>query len=159
MLRPFKTSDISTLANWVTSEEELRIFSGDTWTFPLSEKAIAAYLETYPERYQFLYHEGEETIGFGELILHDTDVPRLSRLIVSEKYRGMGHGMKMISDLVEKSKRLATLRDIYLFVLEDNDKARACYEKCGFEYEPDNTFSMSYKGQVYPILKMRKTLL
>ncbi|MCC6818971.1 MAG: GNAT family N-acetyltransferase [Bacteroidia bacterium] len=158
MLRKFTENDCHLLETWANSPYELFTFSGDTWKFPLDKTAVLSYIQQYPDRYHYIYELNGIAIGFGELILHDTETPRLSRLIISQDYREKGHGKIFISKLIEKCQELLQLKSIYLYVLESNSIARKCYEKCNFEYLENENFSLSYNGQLYPILKMMKHL-
>lgn len=159
MLRDFTPKDTRYLIQWANTPEELFRFSGETWSYPLNSKEILEYIHAHQERYQFIFEQDEIAIGFGELILHDTDTPRLSRLIINKANRGRGLGKQMIQELVNKSKCILPLEEIYLFVLQDNKKALHCYEACGFKILDNETYSLNFNNTLHPILKMKKKLL
>jgi len=59
--------------------------------------------------------------GFGEIV----------SIYFLPDYIGKGYGKKLMNAVVEELKRLG-FHDIFLWVLEDNKRARAFYEKFGF---------------------------
>lgn len=159
MLRAFESTDSKWIGQWADNPFELFRFAADTWAFPVTESAVEDYLRNNPGRYQFIFEVDGRPAGFCELILKDTETPRLSRIILSRSYRGQGNGQIMIEEMLAKAFELTGLKTIYLFVLEDNDAARKCYERCGFKYEEDDRFVLSFESKFFPIIKMSYTYL
>ncbi len=158
MLRPFTIDDAKHLTSWVRNAEELFQFSGPTWSFPLEQKVLEDYLNKHNTRYLFIFEHDSIPYGFGELITNEDNSPRLSRLIISPEYRGKGLGAQMIAEIEEKCIQLTHSNDISLFVLSNNDHAIKCYKNCGFDFVEYQTFSLTFEGIEYPVLKMAKPL-
>jgi len=80
-------------------------------------------------------------IGTGSLHkiykLHNHPVAQIEDVMITEKYRGMGYGKKIIEHLVEVGKR-----DCYKVILNCLDKNIGFYEKCGF-YRNGNEMRMN----------------
>lgn len=150
-LRPFNIEDTHLLNAWTGHQDELFKFSGTSWDYPLTEAFLDAYQGAYPGRTQYILESNDEALGFGEIIEGEDNSPRLSRLLIAPEQRGKGYGKVLVVQLLQTIE--AT--EVYLFVLADNAVARQCYEKCGFEYVDHSPFSMSYKEQKYPVLKMQ----
>ncbi|MFM6983372.1 MAG: GNAT family N-acetyltransferase [Chitinophagaceae bacterium] len=154
MLRAFSIQDTELLNQWAGSQDELFQFSGTTWQYPLSEEMLSQYMAKYPNRYMYLYEVSGSLIGFGELITQEDNSPRLSRLLIAPMYRGQGHGKKLVSEL----ETLCDADHISLFVLENNARARKCYESCGYTYTDYEKFSLEHNQEQHPVLKMSKAL-
>lgn len=157
MLRTFETTDFSWIGKWADTPFELFRFAADTWAYPVTEMAVEEYLQNNPGRHQFIYEVNGTPAGFCELIVKDTETPRLSRIILSRAFRGQGHGKAMINEMLAKAFEISKLKTIYLFVLEDNEAARKCYERSGFKYEEDDRFVLSFESKFFPIIKMSYT--
>jgi len=65
----------------------------------------------------------------------------LFRMYVAEEYRGKGIGNKLIEDLLKRVSNLADIEQINLTVVNNNDRAKALYEKFGFR-----TFSTEFNA-------------
>ncbi len=59
-------------------------------------------------------------------------------------YRGSGASVKMVEKFEEGLKELS-IDTYYLSVFSDNERARAFYEKCGFELFDENSIEVKYK--------------
>lgn len=58
---------------------------------------------------------------------------KLYQFIFCPEYMGKGYGKKLIKAVIEELMKLG-YRDILLWVLEDNKRARVFYEKAGFTF-------------------------
>ncbi len=150
-LRPFNIEDTHLLNAWTGHQDELFKFSGTSWDYPLTEEFLEAYQGAYPGRTQYILESAGQALGFGEMIEDEDNSPRLSRLLIAPEQRGKGCGKELVVQLLQTIQAAA----VYLFVLEDNAVARQCYETCGFEYVDHPPFSMRYKDQQYPVIKMQ----
>lgn len=150
-LRPFNIQDTDLLNAWTGHQDEVFRFSGTSWEYPLTEAFLEAYQGTYPGRTQYILEAEDKAIGFGEIIQGEDNSPRLSRLLIAPAQRGKGYGKALVRALMAKIDHPI----VYLFVLEENQVARQCYEAYGFETIENPPFSMSYAGKQYPVLKMQ----
>ncbi len=85
-----------------------------------------------PEYQVFVARQGEQLCGFVALVRRGVaGSPYIASIAVAEEFRGGGIG----SRLLEFSEDLfrATARHIFLCVSSFNPRARALYERCGYE--------------------------
>src|SRR5690606_25617144 len=129
-------------------------FAADTWQYPVTEASVIDYVSRHKSRHQYIFEHNGISAGFCELILKDTDTPRLSRIILGSAFRGRGWGKKMIAEMLDKCREISQLKKVYLYVIESNEVARKCYESCGFTYENEDKFVLHFESEHYPILKM-----
>jgi len=92
---------------------------------------LLGYLETTPH-----YGHSETPIAYGHLDPSDGKV--WLGICVGEDYCGQGHGAIMLKELIDRATT-----DLYLSVDLDNERARAMYEKSGFNLE-STTDSVAY---------------
>jgi RimJ/RimL family protein N-acetyltransferase len=154
MLRALQQEDYKLIGQWASNPFELFRFAADTWQFPVTEASVTEYISKNKSRYQFIFEQNGISAGFCELILKDTDTPRLSRIILGSAFRGRGWGKVMINEMLDKCRELSSLKKVYLYVIESNEAARKCYESCGFVYENEEKLVLHFESQHYPILKM-----
>ncbi len=155
MIREYTDSDFEVLNAWITDSETLFRFSGPDWDFPLTREQLNAYISAHPLRQFYMGLQNGEAFAFGEIITGDEFSPRLGRLIVDRNKRSRGLGQTFVNALISECiKRHASSR-IFLFVLEDNKEAIACYQKCGFEFSPGGHLRMDMQGRPVEVLKMQ----
>lgn len=84
-----------------------------------------------PYMYLILAEEAGELVGFGCLFLEDDERygALLDNLHVSHLHSGKGIGTKLMALLAKEILRRAGRRDMYLWVLRDNDAAIRFYER------------------------------
>ena len=92
-----------------------------------------------PDGCECLYvANGDEMIGrliFGESRDEDKHgAGEIYAIYLLADYWGKGYGTQMM-DFAVSALRLAGFREIIVWVLEDNYRARRFYEKCGFAYD------------------------
>ncbi len=77
-------------------------------------------------------------------------------LYVSEKYRGMGIGKKLIDSVLEKIKENNAISKIKLTVNSEQKAALKLYESCGFKVVGKLGKELSVKGKLYDEFVMEK---
>lgn len=73
----------------------------------------------------------------------------LSRMIVSSQYRGKGIGKQLISEVIERAKKIEGMEQINLTVIPTNEKAKALYEQFGFQTFASEPNAIKWKGTYY----------
>lgn len=160
MIRAYGDDDFALLSRWVTDPYILFQYSGTYFSWPLTRKQIADYLERHPER---KFYIGCDAMGkpyaFGEIIPKAAHPPRLGRLLVGDpEMRGRGLGGIFVRELVAEIRETRDPAAVDLFVLEENHQAIRCYEKAGFRFVPGEHFDLVFGGKAYRVLKMRLSL-
>ncbi|PTT02504.1 hypothetical protein DBR11_04585 [Pedobacter sp. HMWF019] len=155
MLKPYTSDDFKLLEKWVTDAELLLQFSGTDFSYPITPQQLAVYQTTHPKRRFYVAYEDKTPFAFGEIILQDSGIPKLARILVGEPtHRGKGLGGRFIKSLVAESARLYHTKTLELLVWDQNIAAIKCYERVGFVYSPEKHTIMAHKGKNYNIHKM-----
>ncbi len=94
-----------------------------------SEKTIRRQIEEENYIYFFLFFEGARA-GYCALKLEGEKL-FLSKLYLSEKFRGRGLGQRALAEVAECARRLG-LKRVYLTVNKGNARAIRAYERFGF---------------------------
>ncbi|KQB42494.1 GNAT family N-acetyltransferase [Flavobacterium aquidurense] len=144
------------LISWVESEEDLMLFAGPKFTFPLTTEQLDASL-TNEQRFAFqVINEGNNLpIGHCEIYLTD-EIAVLGRILIGDKsYRGQGFGKAIIIALLEHIKLNIDRSKIELNVFDFNSNAIKCYEKVGFRINQDKKSEISFKDKSWTLLNMR----
>ena len=91
------------------------------------------YLENRDKIRILVIHDGEKIVGAGTLFkldkLHNNPIGQIEDVVITEKYRNMGLGKKIINELIKIGLNEFQCYKIILNCLEKNVKF---YEKCGF---------------------------
>jgi RimJ/RimL family protein N-acetyltransferase len=140
-LQAFGREDFQRLMSWISSPEFLLQWAGPIFQFPLDtpqlERYLAAATETPPVRKIFKAVAGGEVVGHIELDVIDrrNSSARMSRVLITDAWRGRGTGRAMVQALLELGFGELGLHRIDLVVFDFNLTAIACYEKAGFVRE------------------------
>lgn len=147
------------LSRWITSPDLLFQFAGTTFSYPITENQLQKYQSENPGRSFYIGLNPEnQAIAFGEIIPQETNIPRIGRLLIGDPAdRGKGYGTSFINLLLAGCKLQFQTKTVELFVLENNLPAIKCYQKIGFEFLPDQSWTMSHNQQDYLLHKMTYT--
>lgn len=79
----------------------------------------------------------EIPIGFAEITPVNRNFEKgvLSRLILDPAYRGKGLGKLAVKAILDYGFGKMSLNEIWLIVYKENQRARKCYETCGFQVQ------------------------
>lgn len=130
-LSPFEQQHLPQLMGWITSEAQCRLWGGPWFRHPFDVESFSADCH-WQELPTFVLREPEgEIVAFGQYY-NRLDHCHLGRLIVAPDARGRGYGQLLIQKLLAHGVEALNLEHASLFVLKDNHRARAVYEKLGF---------------------------
>jgi RimJ/RimL family protein N-acetyltransferase len=121
-------------------DAELMALSG----YPRLEETFVQYLtqcvtsyRKQPEREIFTIETLSDHEHIGNCSVYDVDhvknQAQIGILIGEREYWDMGYGMDAVQTLVNYVFRDMGIKRIYLRTREDNQRARHCFDKCGFE--------------------------
>lgn len=145
---------IDAIASWSSNYDELFIYAGVEFTFPLTADQLDIHFSNFPDREWHVIVENDQALAFGEIIPQEGNIPRLGRLIVDPAKRGKGYGAALIKALQERCVELYNSPAIQLFVFDFNETAIKSYLSYGFEFVKDGTIMVSHLGQEYTCHKM-----
>jgi RimJ/RimL family protein N-acetyltransferase len=138
-LEKFEKTDYNRLINWITSNEEMVIFSGQIFDFPITHHQLDKYLNNTDRIvYKVIGTNSKEVIGHAELnaVNLRSSNARICRVLIGDKnYRNKGLGSLVINELVRIGFSELNLHRLDLGVYDFNKQAIKCYEKCGFKTE------------------------
>ena len=147
------------LSRWITSPDLLFQFAGTEFSYPITEEQLACYQQRKPDRYFYVgLGAAKEALAFGEIIPQENQIPRIGRLLIGNPAdRGKGYGTSFIHLLLAKCQALFQTKTAELFVLEDNLPAIKCYQKIGFEFLPNQSWTVNHNQHDYLLHKMTYT--
>ncbi|GEM56100.1 hypothetical protein B0A58_15860 [Flavobacterium branchiophilum NBRC 15030 = ATCC 35035] len=155
-LEKFTEQDFERLINWIDNEETLVQFSGPIFKFPLTKEQLNEYL--YSENiisFKVKNLEKNEIIGHSEIYKSENNEVKLCRILIGkESQRGKGFGKKIINELVKYSFEKLNAKKVELNVYDWNKYAIVCYEKTGFEMNPNKYSEIEVKGNKWISLNM-----
>ena len=143
-LQPFTRDDFDRLIQWIGSEEEMILWSGPFFTYPLDTAQLESYLQsglqTPPVRkiYKAVVEASGEVVGHIELNNIDlrNQAGTLSKVLVGcSSDRGQGAGYQMVMGLLQVAFGQMHLHRMDLRVFDFNAAAIRCYQKAGFVIE------------------------
>lgn len=129
------------------SREEISNVYEQSWKFAYKDIIPQEYLESIPsgqwcgaldnpDRYNLVMLDGDKIIGTSSYCTSRfedyKDWGEIISIYILPEYMGRGYGKGLLEQAVEKLKAMG-LKNIFLWVLEDNHRARHFYEKFGFK--------------------------
>jgi RimJ/RimL family protein N-acetyltransferase len=155
-LEIFTAQDFERLMSWVGTEEILVQFSGPLFNFPLTKQQLIDYIDSESiHPFKVINVETDEVIGHAEINKTDNKEVKLCRILIGqENHRGKGLGKKIINELVKYSFEKLHAEKVELNVYDWNKNAIACYEKTGFEINPNKFSEIAVKGNKWISLNM-----
>ena len=158
-LRALDISDLERDVTWVNDREVTRYLS---LRYPVSRDAERRWLEAAPENgYAHGVRLAIETTGgvhIGNLDLHsvhaDDRSAGLGIMIGDKNYWSNGYGSDAIVTLLRFAFGEMNLHRVWLHVFEFNERALACYKRCGFQ--PEGTLRDHYyaEGRYWDVVVM-----
>lgn len=132
-LVPATQAQLFTMMSWFDSQASLTAWGGPGMTFPFDRKSFSRDVRLEQLASWALVTEAGDLLGFGQYYLREGRC-HLGRLAIAPAHRGAGLAKRLIWELVALGSRALAVREVSLFVLQDNTQARRCYEKQGFVY-------------------------
>lgn len=141
-LLPFTEADIDRLLPWITSREDLYLWTAYSFGFPLTRLHLLQHMKESAERGDRLLYKAvlsEDGTVFGHVELgaidrHNRSL-RIGRVLIDPAQRGRGFGAGMMRAAVDLAFEQFEMHRVELWVFENNPSAYACYERVGFKRE------------------------
>jgi len=140
-LTKFENSDISQLISWIPDARFALQWAGPKYEFHnLKENIQSALCESQkPNPTIFLFNaycsDCNKTVGHIQLLQINVEKKegRIGKVLICDKYRGNGYGIKMVEELCKFSFNHVLLDRLTLAVYDFNTIAIKAYEKIGFK--------------------------
>lgn len=130
-LVPFHAMHIPALMRWIDSERQCSQWGGPGFRYPFDSQSFSEDCRWQELPSFALENTAGDLLAFGQFY-NRLDHCHLGRLIVAPQARGQGIGQHLIRALVARGCGALNLQRCSLFVLKNNPRARALYEKLGF---------------------------
>lgn len=163
-LMPFERSDFKQLMEWLNEESLLIKWSGNLFSFPLTEESLEWYIEDTndPETsdafvFKVVESETGEAIGHISLgsISRKNRSGRISRVLIGNKEaRGKGYCPAMIRAVSKIGFEVLQLHRISLGVYDNNKEAVRCYQKAGYSIEGINRDVLLFNNEWLSLIEM-----
>ena len=102
-LRPATVQDLEIVVSWVASADECALWSGPRVPFPINLVTLRGAIDFDFVR-TFALIEGDELVGFGQVVPKGARRGHLARLIVARGARRRGHGESLVRALVQEAR-------------------------------------------------------
>ncbi|RKR30166.1 GNAT family N-acetyltransferase [Arthrobacter oryzae] len=157
LLRPTSAADINVFLGWVHDEEAMVMWTGPTFSWPLTRFQLELYLTNSLRQY-WTGIDGTTgaVLGHGTLLFDDeARVCRLGSIIVDPDRRGEGLGRKLVELLRAKAFGTPTVTELTLGVIAQNNPARSLYESLGFR-GTEVVRLTPMRDQMWEVISMRQ---
>lgn len=131
-LRRFEPRDDEALISWLPTPEELYLFTGPRLVWPLDSAQLDG-LRADAAFTPFTAELDGAVVGHIELVSTGEGEARVARVLIAPDRQGRGLGEQLVRAALAEA-RARGIRSLTLFVLPDNARAIALYEKLGFEH-------------------------
>ncbi|MEO7523759.1 MAG: GNAT family protein [Ferruginibacter sp.] len=163
-LERFEEKDFSQLIEWIDTEILLQHWSGNLFTFPLTNKSMKWYIEDTNEpgiSDAFVYKavDAETGVTVGHISLggfsYKNRSARINRVLVGNtNHRKAGICRQMIHAVLRIGFEEFKLHRISLGVYDSNIPAIKCYEKSGFKIEGTNRDILKFNNEWWSMIEM-----
>ena len=161
-LAPFEKTDFDDLIRWIDSEDLLIKWSGNLFSFPLTQSNLDWYIRgtNVPGNSDaFVYKvvaEDGSAIGHISLggISWKNKSARITRVFISTEQRGKGCCSQLISAILKIGFETLNLHRIGLGVYTNNDAAVSCYQKSGLKIEGIQRDVLWQKDHYWSMIEM-----
>lgn len=150
------SSDLAFISTWIKSENELLMWSGKGFSFPVKNEELFNLLLMPGKRF-FTFIENSFIIGYGEIgrIEPQNESAFLSRIIVAPQKRGFGLGKIITGFLIQYCFKILDRNTLYLNVFLNNKFAMAIYEQEGFSFIEGSEYIVHTNNQVITGKRMK----
>ncbi|MEO6721588.1 MAG: GNAT family protein [Ferruginibacter sp.] len=162
-LERFEQGDFQQLIEWINDEELLIAWSGNLFSFPLTQHSLEWYISDTNEvnnSTAFVFKVVDEDgkmighISLGSISWKDRSA-RLTRVLVGDSgSRGKGYCYEMVKAVLKIAFEELKLHRVGLGVYGSNPGAVRCYERAGFITEGVSRDIMRYKNNWLSMIEM-----
>lgn len=152
-LVPFSEIHAKCVVSWIQTAEDLLLFAGSAYQFPLTEEQLMASANDDKQRVFSLVNEKNELEGHCQLFLLVNAI-KIGRVLIPANQRGKSIGERMIRLLLEYIQMYFPNQLITLNVFSFNKPAIQLYEKLGFVRQPIGAKTVEINGNTWTSFQM-----
>tara|TARA_B100001059_G_scaffold136344_1_gene136683 strand:- start:120 stop:617 length:498 start_codon:yes stop_codon:yes gene_type:complete len=159
----FKASDAEEIVTWFTSLEDYVLWGGRTFGWPLEaasiiERSLKPQVELYTFSTPRTNPNANDLLGFMEFQRMSDSELRFCRVAIHPNQRGKGLGQSMLETALEAAKEIPNVTTITLAVFKQNQGAKRCYDKVGFQVVDKEPRVKEFNGKTWPLYQMELKL-
>ncbi|MEZ9514004.1 GNAT family N-acetyltransferase [Vibrio splendidus] len=159
----FKASDAEEIVTWFTSLEDYVLWGGRTFGWPLEatsiiERSLKPQVELYTFSTPRTNSNTNDLLGFMEFQRMSDSELRFCRVAIHPNQRGKGLGQSMLETALEAAKEIPNVTTITLAVFKQNQGAKRCYDKVGFQVVDKEPRVKEFNGKTWPLYQMELKL-
>jgi ribosomal protein S18 acetylase RimI-like enzyme len=153
LLRPAKLDDLSTILRWIPDAQACLLWAGPKVRYPATAESVWEDIVASEENAFCLVEDDRNAIGFGQILLPESQVAHLARIIIDPAKRGNGHGRFLCLRLMGIAVNRYSVLRFTLNVYQTNNAALSLYRSLGFtervQQEFKGVLSMSMLAEDY----------
>ena len=149
---------MNTLVSWIRNEEDLALWSGNTFRNGFSAGKMQLHLNrTDLDSFAYL-DKKKKLLCYADIVRKEKRTGILCRVIVHPDHRRQGVGKAFCKDLLHWAKHNGNYSRIHLNTFGHNKAALACYGSLGFKTVSVETKSRRVNGKLQDLVVMAASL-
>ena len=154
----FQPGHFEQLINWIPDEDFLLLWGGPLYRWPLTVEQLQRHLAA-DDVTPLLLLDGEQAVGFCELIRESSAQYRLCRVLIgSPSSRGRGLGKRLLELVLDYARREFSASRFSLHVFADNHAAIRCYQAFQFREVSRDQHGVLADGTPRIVLRMESEI-
>ena len=154
----FPESSLEELLGWVEDEDDLILWSGNTFEKAFSRGIFLNHLKRRNlNSFAYLDHKNE-LFAYGEIVESKPKIATICRVIVHPEKRGLGVGQNFCKELICWIQKKDRFNWISLNTLRNNLSAYHCYIQLGFQEVKVQPRARFLNGSWQDLIIMRRKI-
>ena len=158
-LSPVGKEEVNTLVSWIRNEEDLSLWSGNTFRDGFSAHKMRLHLNRTDLDSFASLDKKRKLLCYADIVRKEKRTCVLCRVIVHPDHRRQGLGKAFCKDLLNWAKDSGRYSRIHLNTFGHNKAALTCYESLGFQTVKVEPKCRKVGGQLRDLVVMAKSLL
>ncbi|USD67670.1 GNAT family N-acetyltransferase [Vibrio sp. SCSIO 43136] len=154
---PFEQPHLLQVVAWFETEDEAIAWGGWQFEWPIKPSLFLERGEL-PEVNYFVLAEGDEVVGFIEILRVNRYHYRLCRVAVHNQRRGQKLGNLLVSAAINYIETETPAMVVTLAVFQHNVVALNCYLKLGFQVTDQGPKLKTFNGVDWPLYQMERVI-
>jgi len=157
-LSPVGKEEVNTLVSWIKTQEDLDLWSGNTFRNGFSAGKMQLHLKrTDLDSFAYL-DKRKNLLCYADIARKERQTGILCRVIVRPAHRRLGLGKAFCKDLLHWAKHNGNYSRIHLNTFGHNKAALACYGALGFKTVSVEAKCRKVSGKLQDLVVMSANL-
>jgi len=133
-LIPYDFKEIVNIRNSIDNEKKLLLWAGPKYIFPIDNVQIEARINRNIDILSAFSVSEKRIVGYIELEkIANENIGSIQSVLIYDNFRGQKYGKLLIDKIIEYGFINKKYKELRLKVFANNEIAKKCYERCGFE--------------------------